>query len=98
MFFLNSFDQFLEHHRIRFVKYADNIVLFCRSVQEAEWILPMARDFLTDQLKLSLNNDKIKQRMLTQMKKTLSFNQLFWIVDLLPDGICCVYHPCIFHP
>ncbi len=105
--FLNSFDQFLEHHRIRFVRYADDIVLFCRSVREAEWILPMARDFLTDQLKLSLNNDKskiippeqltflgyafsshgsnhyyltindkIKQRMLTQMKKTLSFNHL----------------------
>lgn len=58
--FLNYFDHFLERNNIRFIRYADDIVLFCASRSEAEWSLSIAREYLSDRLKLELNEEKTK--------------------------------------
>lgn len=58
--FLNSFDQFLDERHIRFVRYADDIVFFSDTLGEAEEILDLARTYLTENLKLTLNEEKTK--------------------------------------
>ncbi len=56
--YLNSFDHYLEKCEIRFVRYADDIVMFCTSEDEAKRCLIVAEKYLTGKLKLKLNQEK----------------------------------------
>ncbi len=58
--FLNSFDKHLEKMEIRFVRYADDIVIFCHSKEDAHYLLSDAESYLRYKLKLRLNQEKTK--------------------------------------
>lgn len=56
--FLHSFDCQMEQMGLCYVRYADDIVLFCRNSKEAEEILYMVQDYLKRNLCLRLNMEK----------------------------------------
>lgn len=58
--FLDKFDHYMDQLHIRFIRYADDIVIFCKTRQEAEVNLIKARDYLYRILKLKLNKEKTK--------------------------------------
>lgn len=58
--FLDEFDHYMETIHARFIRYADDVVIFCETRDEAEKKLILANEFLTKTLKLHLNQEKTK--------------------------------------
>lgn len=57
---LNELDQYLEKENIKFVRYADDIVLFDKTKSGAEKCLEAAKRYLEEVLLLELNDEKSK--------------------------------------
>jgi RNA-directed DNA polymerase len=57
---LNVLDWHLEEHGFRFVRYADDFVVLCRSESEAKEALALVQRLLEDRLGLSLSPEKTK--------------------------------------
>ena len=57
---LNSFDHELESKGYKFVRYADDFVILCKTKQEAEEALGFSRDILERQMQLELSQEKTK--------------------------------------
>jgi len=57
---LNVLDWHLQKHGYRFVRYADDFVVLCRSEQEAKEALSLVQQFLTERLGLTLSAEKTK--------------------------------------
>ncbi len=57
---LDSVDLFFERLQFNFVRYADDIVIFCESKKAAETAIQFTRAFLTKNLSLELNMDKTR--------------------------------------
>ena len=57
---LNVLDQHLQEHGIRFVRYADDFVVLCRSEHAAKEALARIEPLLADRLGLSLSPEKTK--------------------------------------
>lgn len=58
--YLNEFDWYMDKHNIRFVRFADDILLFAGTYDEAERIRDVAETFLNERLFLSINKEKSK--------------------------------------
>jgi len=58
--YLNEFDWYMDKHTIRFVRFADDILLFAETYDEAERIRDIAEGFLNERLFLSINKEKSK--------------------------------------
>lgn len=58
--YLNIFDQYMMKHNIRIVRYADDILIFTRRKRKAEKAFKLALDFLENELKLKVNENKTK--------------------------------------
>lgn len=56
--YLHSLDVELESRNIRFIRYADDIVLFAKTRSEAETQFQYVSDFLKDSLRLNINSGK----------------------------------------
>ncbi|MCI8494584.1 MAG: hypothetical protein HFI74_02725 [Lachnospiraceae bacterium] len=56
--FLDSFDQYMERQNIKFVRYADDIIIFCQTKEDAIHSFSLAKTYLTQTLKLTLNEEK----------------------------------------
>jgi len=57
---LNVLDWHLQEHGFRFVRYADDFVVLCRSEDEAKEALALVEHFVADRLGLSLSLEKTK--------------------------------------
>jgi len=57
---LNVLDWYLHEHGFRFVRYADDFVVLCRSEAEAKEALALVEQLLADRLGLSLSAEKTK--------------------------------------
>lgn len=57
---LHALDQHLHQHGFRFVRYADDFVVLCRSQPDAKEALTRIKRFLEDQLGLQLSPEKTK--------------------------------------
>jgi RNA-directed DNA polymerase len=57
---LNFLDWHLHEHQYRFVRYADDFVILCRSAQRAREARTQVEAFLGEHLGLTLNNEKTK--------------------------------------
>ena len=55
---LNVLDWYLHKHGYRFVRYADDFVVLCRSEEEAKEALTLVERFVTDRLGLTLSPEK----------------------------------------
>lgn len=74
---LNHFDWHMHKQGINFIRYADDFVLLCKTQQEAEKALEIAKDFLEKELLLILHPEKTKIVHLSE-----GFNFLgFFITD-----------------
>jgi len=67
---LDSLDWFLDKQGVRFVRYADDFVVMCRSEPRAQEALIAVRHHLADQLGLTLSSEKTH---VTTFKKGFSF-------------------------
>jgi group II intron reverse transcriptase/maturase len=56
--YLNEFDQFMMKRKHRIVRYADDILVFCKSRKGAENALNVAKEYLESVLKLTVNLEK----------------------------------------
>lgn len=56
--YLNEFDWEMERRGVRFVRYADDIVLFAKSQRAAKRLLESSRRYLEGKLKLKVNTEK----------------------------------------
>jgi RNA-directed DNA polymerase len=56
--YLDEFDQEMRRRNIRIVRYADDILLFARTYQEAKQYQQIATSFLEENLKLVVNKEK----------------------------------------
>lgn len=56
--YLDAFDQFMKGRGKRIVRYADDILILCRSRKGAENALDKARSFLENDLRLKVNQEK----------------------------------------
>ena len=74
---LNELDQELEARGHRFVRYADDMMIFCRSKKAAYRTLERIKPFIEEELFLVVNEEKTKVRYITQPDvKFLGFG--FW--------------------
>lgn len=55
---LNFLDWHMHHHGLRFVRYADDFVVLCKSEEQAKEALGTIESFLSSQLKLELSPEK----------------------------------------
>lgn len=58
--YLNEFDQEMERRGVKFIRYADDIVVLAKSKRAAERLLESCRRYLEDTLKLKMNVQKSK--------------------------------------
>lgn len=58
--YLNEFDWEMESRGVKVIRYADDIVVFAKSLRAAKRLLESSRRFLEDKLKLRLNREKSK--------------------------------------
>lgn len=56
--YLNEFDQFMMERGYRIVRYADDILILCKSERSANHAYDVAKDFLEKTLKLIVNTEK----------------------------------------
>jgi RNA-directed DNA polymerase len=56
--YLNEFDHFMKNRNYRIVRYADDILILCKSKRSAEHALEVSTKYLEKQLKLKVNKDK----------------------------------------
>ena len=54
-FYLHSFDQFVVSKDVCYVRYADDFIITCKTIEDAERMLEESNLFLTKRLKLHLN-------------------------------------------
>jgi RNA-directed DNA polymerase len=59
---LDDLDKELEHRKLRFVRYADDFQIFVRSERSAQRVFASVKRFLTQRLKLVVNEDKSSVR------------------------------------
>lgn len=60
-YYLTPFDQFVLNRTSQYVRYADDFIICCESQEQAEAYLADCSSFLTDRLKLQLNEPSILQ-------------------------------------
>ncbi len=58
--YLNRLDAYLEENNIEFIRYADDIVIFANSLNEIRKSADKIRRFLSEKLKLNINEKKYK--------------------------------------
>jgi RNA-directed DNA polymerase len=56
--YLNEFDQFMKNRNYRIVRYADDILILCKSRRSAEHALAVATEYLENELLLVVNRTK----------------------------------------
>ncbi len=57
---LDRLDKYMSEHNIKFVRYADDMILFCKNRALAEAAFYKAEKFIEDELRLKLNKQKSK--------------------------------------
>ena len=70
---LNELDQLLDSRGIRFVRYADDMVIMAKSQKAAERILGKVKDFLENKLFLKVNEQKTKIGIASEKSQFLGF-------------------------
>lgn len=68
--YLHPYDEAMTQAGYRMVRYADDVVILCRSKQEAEGALKRTREILEGRLKLKLNENKTR---LVHKRETFEF-------------------------
>ena len=57
---LNELDWYLDEQKCKFVRYADDVVIFCKTYEVAQQVLEMVKIYLKKQLGLNVNMEKTK--------------------------------------
>lgn len=73
---LNECDKELERRGLRFVRYADDMMIFCRTERSATRVMESITRFIEKKLKLKVNREKTVVRRITSNVKFLGYG--FW--------------------
>lgn len=73
---LNECDKELEKRGHRFVRYADDMMIFCKSERSALRVMESITKFIEKKLKLKVNKEKTVVRRITDDVKFLGYG--FW--------------------
>lgn len=57
---LNELDWYLDKRGFLFIRYADDVVIFCNTMDEAQQTLDIVKSYLNEQLRLCVNMEKTK--------------------------------------
>ena len=88
--YLNEFDWEYERRGVPEIRYADDIVLLCKSQRAAERLLESSIRYLEGKLKLRVNRDKSH---ITRVKATKNFKFLGFAYGKGKDGLFIRAHP-----
>ena len=88
--YLNEFDCEYERRGVLEIRYADDIVLLCKSQRAAERLLESSIRYLEGKLKLRVNRDKSH---ITRVKATKNFKFLGFAYGKGKDGLFIRAHP-----
>lgn len=88
--YLNEFDWEYERRGVPEIRYADDIVLLCKSQRAAERLLESSIRYLEGKLKLRVNRDKSH---ITRVKATKNFKFLGFTYGKGKDGLFIRAHP-----
>ena len=88
--YLNEFDWEYERRGVPVIRYADDIVLLCKSQRAAERLLESSIRHLEGKLKLRVNRDKSH---ITRVKATKNFKFLGFAYGKGKDGLFIRAHP-----
>ena len=88
--YLNEFDWEYERRGVPVIRYADDIVLLCKSQRAAERLLESSIRYLEGKLKLRVNRDKSH---ITRVKATKNFKFLGFAYGKGKDGLFIRAHP-----
>ena len=58
--YLNELDCYMNSYAMNYVRYADDILVFCKDANEAKELLAICKRFINKELLLDVNQDKIK--------------------------------------
>lgn len=84
---LNVLDWYLHQHGYRFVRYADDFVVLCRSEAEAKEALALIQPLLRDQLGLTLSAEKTQIRRFQEGFAFLGFQITSWSVTMRAKSV-----------
>lgn len=65
---LNELDQLLERRGLRFVRYADDLMILCKSKRSAERVMDNTIEFVEKKLFLTVNREKTMVELATRVK------------------------------
>ena len=88
--YLNEFDREYERRGVPVIRYADDIVLLCRSQRAAERLLESSIRYLEGKLKLRVNRDKSH---IARVNATKNFKFLGFAYGKGKDGLFIRAHP-----
>lgn len=88
--YLNEFECEYERRGVPVIRYADDIVLLCKSQRAAERLLESSIRYLEGKLKLRVNRDKSH---ITRVKATKNFKFLGFAYGKGKDGLFIRAHP-----
>lgn len=84
---LNVLDQFLEERGFRFVRYADDFVVLCRSESQAKEALALIQPLLADRLGLELSPEKTRITKFRDGFAFLGFDISSWSVKMRSKSV-----------
>ena len=84
---LNVLDWYLHKHGYRFVRYADDFVVLCRTEAEAKEALALIQPLLRDQLGLTLSAEKTQIRRFQEGFAFLGFQITSWSVTMRAKSV-----------
>ena len=84
---LNVLDWYLHQHGYRFVRYADDFVVLCRTEAEAKEALALIQPVLRDQLGLTLSAEKTQIRRFQEGFAFLGFQITSWSVTMRAKSV-----------
>lgn len=84
---LNVLDWYLHQHGYRFVRYADDFVVLCRTEAEAKEALALIQPLLRDQLGLTLSAEKTQIRRFQEGFAFLGFQITSWSVTMRAKSV-----------
>lgn len=76
---LNELDQLLDERGIKFVRYADDMVIMTKSQKAAERVLANVTKYLEEKLFLKVNKDKTKISKASKENQFLGFTFTTWV-------------------
>ena len=86
LYYMKVLDKELEERGLNFVRYADDFVIYLKSKKAAERVMKSITNFITEKLKLKVNEEKSAVSPFTYLNRLLLKRQLPGVVQPALEG------------